>query len=227
MRVRVLALIPARGGSKGLPGNNTRPLAGQSLIERATRCARQSGVVDRIVLSTDDPEAAAIARGCGADVPFMRPAALASDSAPMFDVVTHALDELARGGYIPDALLLLQPTSPLRQPRHITRALELLPGNDAVCSVVPLPPTHNPYYVMRIREDGALDNFLADGKRFTRRQDVPAAYVRDGTIYLSAIATIREQKSLYGASGGGTGRGSWATGTGFRSSRTSTTQMGR
>jgi CMP-N-acetylneuraminic acid synthetase len=116
----------------------------------------------------------------------------------MFDVVVHALSELARGGYDCDAVLLLQPTSPLREPRHIARALALLPGKASVCSVVPLPSTHNPYYVMRIRDDGALDNFLADGKRYTRRQDVPPAYVRDGTIYLTAIETITRYKSLYG-----------------------------
>jgi N-acylneuraminate cytidylyltransferase len=197
--VRLLALIPARAGSKGLPGKNTRALAGQSLIERAVRCAHESKVVDRVVLTTDDPHAAEIARRCGADVPFPRPAELAGDSSPMFDVVAHALGELMRGGYQCDAVLLLQPTSPLREPRHIKRAVELLPGKDSVCSVVPLPATHNPYYVMRIREDGALDNFLADGKRYTRRQDVPPAYVRDGTIYLTAVETITQHKSLYGA----------------------------
>jgi CMP-N,N'-diacetyllegionaminic acid synthase len=197
--VRILGLIPARGGSKGVPGKNTRPLAGRSLTARAIDCARASGVVDRIVVSTDDPAAAAIARDNGVDVPFMRPAHLATDFTPMFEVITHALEELARAGYRPDALLLLQPTSPFREPRHITRAATLLANNDSVCSVIPLDPTHNPYSVMRIREDGALDFFLEEGRRYTRRQDMPPAYVREGTIYLARIATIEQQRSLYGA----------------------------
>lgn len=196
--MRVVGLIPARGGSKGVPGKNTRPLAGRSLIARTIDCARASGAVDRIVVSSDDPAAAAIARENGVDVPFMRPAHLATDSTPMFDVITHALDELARTGYRPDALLLLQPTSPFRQPHHITRAAAILGDNDSVCSVIPLESTHNPYSVMRIRDDGSLDFFLADGRRFTRRQDMPPAYVREGTIYLASLKTIEEQKSLYG-----------------------------
>ena len=196
--MKVLGLIPARRGSKGLPGKNTRLLAGASLIERAFRTAAASRALDRIILSTDDPAAADIARACGLDIPFERPAELAADSSGMLEVVEHALESLARTGYRPDAVLILQPTSPLRTPQHIIDAVAALDGYTSVCSVVPLPPTHNPHYVMRKRADGCLDFFMPEGSRVTRRQDAPQAYVRDGTIYLTDTDVVLRGRSLYG-----------------------------
>lgn len=196
--MKVLGLIPARAGSKGVLGKNTRPLAGRSLIERAFACASASRALDRIILSTDDPDAMRIARQCGLEVPFERPAHLARDDTPMLDVVTHALRTLQAGDYAADAVLILQPTSPLRAPHHIQRAIGMLGAYSSVCSVVPLPPTLSPYYVMRLRADGCLDHYLDDGARITRRQDTPPAYVRDGTVYLVRVETILNERSLYG-----------------------------
>ena len=180
----VLALIPARGGSKGLPDKNLKPLVGQSLIARAAAVARDSGVVDRIVLSTDSPDIAEEGRRCGIEVPFMRPPALAGDDTPMLPVITHAIDALGAAGWTPAIVLLLQPTSPLRQPWHLRQAVERLreSGADSVVSVVEVPRHLSPDYVMRL-EDGELKLFLPDGERVTRRQDARAAYVRDGTVY--------------------------------------------
>jgi N-acylneuraminate cytidylyltransferase len=196
--VKLLALIPARGGSKGIPGKNTTPLAGKSLIQRAFECAIASRVVDRTIISTDDPAIAATARECGLEVPFLRPAEYARDSSPMIDVALHALGALQHTGYMPDALLLLQPTSPLRQPAHLQTAVQLLADNDAVCSVTPVPKDLCPHYVMKIGQEGFLDYFLADGPCYTRRQDVPQAYRRDGTIFLTRVSVLLGRRSFYG-----------------------------
>lgn len=195
---RILGLIPARAGSKGVPRKNIRLLANKSLIQRAFESAQQSCVLDRIVLSTDDPNAVMLASTLGLEAPFLRPECLAGDQAPMIDVVLHALNELANAGYFPDAVMLLQPTTPTRTSAHIIDAIDLLAGTQSVCSVMEIPKIFCPHHVMRICDNGMLDNFLPDGKRYSRRQDVPPAYVRDGTIYLTRSAVIRDQHSLYG-----------------------------
>jgi CMP-N-acetylneuraminic acid synthetase len=196
----VLALIPARGGSKGLPGKNLRPLAGRSLVARAVDVARQSGIVDRVVVSTDAEDIAAEGRRAGAEVPFVRPAALASDDAPMLPVVQHAVGALEEAGWMPDIVVLLQPTSPLRRPDHVRDAVARLceSGADSVVSVIELPRPFSPDCVMRI-EDGRLINFLPDGAVVTRRQDARPAFVRDGTVYVCWRRTLVERGSLYGA----------------------------
>ena len=196
----VLALVPARGGSKGLPGKNLRLLAGHSLIEYAARAARESAVVDRAVLTTDDEEIAAEGRRVGLDVPFLRPPHLAQDDTPMQPVIEHALAALAEDGFVPEIVLLLQPTSPLRTPDHLRTAVRILreSGAASVVSVVELPRHLSPDYVMRI-EDGALEPFLPEGARVTRRQDARPAYVRDGTVYAFWTRTLVEGGSIYGA----------------------------
>jgi CMP-N-acetylneuraminic acid synthetase len=196
----ILALVPARGGSKGLPGKNLRLLAGHSLVEYAARVARDSAVVDRAVLSTDAEEIAAEGRRVGLDVPFLRPPHLAQDDTPMLPVIEHALTALGAGGFVPEVVLLLQPTSPLRTAEHLRAAVRLLRVTraDSVVSVVELPRHLSPDYVMRI-EDDALVPFLPEGARVTRRQDARPAYVRDGTVYAFWRRTLVEQGSIYGA----------------------------
>lgn len=196
--MKILGLVPARGGSRGVPGKNLAPLAGRSPVRRAYEAGRDSGVCDRIILSTDDEAIAAEGRQAGLEVPFLRPAALARDDTPMIDVVVHTLETLRVQGYEPDAVLLLQPTSPLRRPEHLRHAAELLDDNDSVCSVVRLPREHSPHYVMKIDERGYLDFFLEDGARYTRRQEVPQAYRRDGTVYLTRTSVILGGRTLYG-----------------------------
>lgn len=197
--MKALGLIPARGGSKGIQGKNVKPLLGRSLIERAFLSARESGVLDRIILSTDDRDIAAEARRVGLDVPFIRPAEFAGDTSPMIDVAIHAMNELERGGYSPDVLVLLQPTSPLRTAEHIRYSLALLDGYDSVCTVVPVPKDLCPHYLMKIGNTGFLEFFMPDGPLFTRRQDVPQAYRRDGTLFVTLVPVILEQRSFYGA----------------------------
>ena len=196
----VLALVPARGGSKGLPGKNTRLLAGRPLVAYAAEAARQSGVVDRTVLSTDSQAIADLGLAAGLDVPFMRPSELAGDEAPMLPVVEHAVALLETAGWPVEIVALLQPTSPLRRAEHVRRAVELLRESraDSVVSVVEVPRHLSPDYVMRV-DDGRLVPFLPEGARVTRRQDVRPAYVRDGTVYVMWRRTLRDQRSLYGA----------------------------
>jgi len=195
----VLGLVPARGGSKGVPRKNLRPLAGRPLLAYTAAAASASGVCDRVVLSTDDQEIADVGRNAGLEVPFLRPVELATDETPMLPVVTHALDELGRGGWRPDIVLVLQPTSPLRTPDHLRQAVGRLEETraDSVVTVVELPRHLSPDYVMRI-DEGRLKPFLADGARVTRRQDARPAYVRDGTVYACWRQTIERFGNIYG-----------------------------
>ena len=195
----VLGLVPARGGSKGVPGKNVRPLAGHTLLEYTARAARESGVLDRVVLSTDSAEIADAGRRAGLEVPFMRPSHLAADDTPMVPVIQHALAEVARGGWSPEIIVLLQPTSPLRRPDHIRDAVKLLRETDAdsVVTVVELPRHLSPDYVMRI-DGGRLMPFLQEGARITRRQDARPAYSRDGTVYAFRRSTLETFGGIYG-----------------------------
>ena len=195
----VLGLVPARGGSKGIPGKNVRPLAGRTLLDYVARAARESGVVDRLVLSTDDPRIVEAGARAGLQVPFMRPAHLAADDTPMLPVIEHAVAALEDEGWSPEIVVLLQPTSPLRRPSHIRSAVEELraSGSDSVVTVVELPRHLSPDYVMRI-DDGRLVPFLPEGHSVTRRQDARPAFVRDGTVYAFWRRTLRDTGSIYG-----------------------------
>jgi CMP-N-acetylneuraminic acid synthetase len=195
----VLGLVPARGGSKGIPGKNIRPLAGRSLLHYASRAASESQVIDRLVLSTDDRDIAAEGERVGLEVPFLRPGHLAADDTPMLSVIQHAVGVLEEDRWLPEIIVLLQPTSPLRRPAHIRSAVEELrtSGADSVVTVVELPRHLSPDYVMRI-DDGRLVPFLEAGAGITRRQDARPAFVRDGTVYAFWHRTLRETGSIYG-----------------------------
>jgi CMP-N,N'-diacetyllegionaminic acid synthase len=196
---RALGIVPARGGSKGVPGKNVRMLNGRPLLDYTARAARESGVLDRIVLSTDSPEIADVGRTCGLEVPFLRPTELAGDETPMLPVLQHTVEALAADGWTADAIVLLQPTSPLRRPSHIREALARLQSShvDSVVTVVEVPRHLSPDYVMRI-ESGVLTPFLPEGARITRRQDARPAYSRDGTVYACWRATIERFGNIYG-----------------------------
>jgi CMP-N,N'-diacetyllegionaminic acid synthase len=196
---RVLAIVPARAGSKGVPGKNIRTLAGRTLLDYAALAARDSGVIDRIVLSTDSDEIADAGKRAGLEVPFMRPASLAQDDTPMLPVIQHAIESLAADGWTPDVIVLLQPTSPLRRASHVRDAVTRLKETkaDSVVSVIELPRHLSPDYVMRI-EDGVLHPFLPEGAAVTRRQDARPAYSREGTVYVCWRATVERWGNIYG-----------------------------
>jgi CMP-N,N'-diacetyllegionaminic acid synthase len=196
---RILAIVPARGGSKGVPGKNIRKLAGRTLLDYTALAARESGVIDRIVLSTDSEEIADVGKRAGLEVPFMRPAALAQDDTPMLPVIQHAIDSLAAEGWTTDVIVLLQPTSPLRRSSHVRDAVKLLHEStaDSVVTVIEVPRHLSPDYVMRI-DDGVLRPFLHEGARVTRRQDARPAYSREGTVYACWHATLERFGNIYG-----------------------------
>ena len=196
----VLGIIPARGGSKGVPRKNITPLAGRPLLAHTCAAALASARLSRVVLSTDDPEIAAVGRECGVDVPFLRPAKLAADDTPSLDVLVHTLDWLAeRERFHPGVLVLLQPTSPLRRAEQIDRAVDLLldTGADSVVSVVEVPHQFNPHSVLRV-DDGRLVPFL-DGPTSYRRQDKPRVYARNGPAILAVRSEVVRRGELYGA----------------------------
>lgn len=196
----IVALVPARAGSKGVPGKNIKPLCGKPLIAYTAEVIQSAGIFDYALLSTDSAEIAEVGRALGLDVPFLRPEELARDDTPMLAVIEHALDWLERNGKTAKIVVLLQPTQPLRETTDVVRAVEILRSRscDSVVSVVVLPLHLCPDFVMRIDEGGNLVNFLPEGAKVTRRQDVRPAYVRDGTVYAFRTETVRKHRNLYG-----------------------------
>ena len=195
---KILGLIPARGGSKGIPGKNIRLLNGKPLLYYAVQAANKSGLVDRLILTTDSNEIASTGRELGIEVPFLRPTELARDDTPMLPVIEHTLHFVEAQGWQPDIILLLQPTAPLRRGEHIQHAVELLTQTkcDSVVSVVEVPRHFAPDFVLRL-EDGKLKPFL-DGPLVTRRQDAHPAYSRDGTIYAFRRDMFVLKHNIYG-----------------------------
>jgi CMP-N,N'-diacetyllegionaminic acid synthase len=191
--VAIVGLVPARGGSKGLPRKNLAPLAGRPLLAWTLDAALASETLDRVVVSTDSEEIATLAQVTGVDV-LGRPPELARDETPMLDVVRHALAELGA----PDVLVLLQPTSPLRRAEHIDAAVRLLieTAADKVVSVVEVPHLFRPTSLMAVR-DGRLVPLPSAGDRHVRRQDKPVVYARNGPAVL-ALRADRLGDDLYG-----------------------------
>jgi len=197
--VKVLGIIPARGGSKGIPDKNLRELAGKPLLAYTMEAAAASGVIDRLVLSTDSEEVAELGRNLGLEVPFMRPAELAGDESPMLGVLQHAVAELEKTAWRPEIIVLLQPTSPLRKAEHIRKAVELLKGGqcDSVVSVVKIPSLFAPQKALTIR-GGWLKFWSEGGTEITRRQQAETSYAREGTVYACWRDVLMEKGSLYG-----------------------------
>ncbi|MFA6030773.1 MAG: N-acetylneuraminate synthase [Elusimicrobiota bacterium] len=195
--MRILGVIPARGGSKGIPGKNIKPLCGIPLVARALLGARAAGCLDRLWVSTDDPSIAAVAEAYGAAVPWLRPPHLAGDSTPMVDVLLHLLERLdADEGYRPDALMLLQPTSPLRQTETLVRAASLL-ERAGPAGVVSVTPAHaHPLWCYSIDEGGRLKPARPGDAPPACRQELPPAYALDGSIYLIRREDLLRSRTL-------------------------------
>lgn len=196
----VLAIIPARGGSKGVPRKNIALLCGKPLLQYTAEAALAAKRLSRVVLSTDDAEIAAIGRSCGLEVPFMRPAALAADDTPTIPVLQHAVRELEAGREHYDAVMTLQPTTPLRRARDIDGSIGLLEqtGADSVISFVDTGERH-PARMKLIDEQGrVIDPPFAEEFEGQRRQELPKLYLREGSIYLTRRDVLMEQNSLKG-----------------------------
>jgi CMP-N,N'-diacetyllegionaminic acid synthase len=195
--VKILALIPARGGSKRLPGKNIRILGGKPLIVWSIDVAKQTTEICDILVSTDDPAIAAVCKAAGAIVPWLRPAELATDTASSFDVALHALDwyEAEKGAV--DGLLLLQPTSPFRTKTMVRKGVELFGAKRQ--SVLGVSPCHaHPMWSLKMERD-YLVPFMPGHGLGTRSQDLPAAYVVNGSFYLASPAELRASRTFMGA----------------------------
>lgn len=204
--MKILGVITARGGSKGIPRKNIKDLCGQPLIAYTIKAAQESGIFDRIILSTDDAEIAEVAKRYGVEVPFMRPAELAQDGTPHLPVMQHAVKWLAENeNYSPDFAAILQPTAPLRQAWHLREAKDILLrlGADSVVSVVEIPGHYSPYWAVTCDENGLgklfIDQPIRD--RIPRRQNFPKkTYAHNGALYLFKTELLfdGENPNFYG-----------------------------
>lgn len=197
---RVLGIIPARGGSKGLPRKNILPLAGKPLINWSIDAAKSSVYIDRCIVSTDDKEIAEVAERHDCAVPFLRPKHLAQDDTPTIDVILHAIhafiDEKIDFSY----LVLLEPTSPLRDSHDIDDALRTLEHNrekaDSIVGVSKVEATH-PAFDICINSDGLIEPYVGRNFQTLRRQEIEDLYFFEGTLYISDIDIIQKEKSFY------------------------------
>ncbi len=191
---KILSVIPARGGSKGIPHKNIIDLCGKPLISYTIKAALDSKYIDYVLVSTDDEEIAGVALECGAEVPFMRPAELASDTAKTEDTVIHAIKALKEEGETFSDLILLQPTEPLRTTQDIDNAIEVYCDNGYRSLVSVNEVDDNPILVRTI-EAGRLKPLL-NVSGTCRRQDMPKYYRVNGCIYINAVDEINESTSL-------------------------------
>ena len=190
---KVLAVIPARGGSKGLPGKNIRELGHKPLIGWTIEAAMGSGVVDCTVVSTDCGQIAEISKYYGAEVPFIRPNDLSTDTASTADVVEHTLTSM---NVEFDIVILLQPTSPFRNSTHITEALRIYEGSAAPSLVSICESQKSPYWFFSLEKNGLIAPILKDEKQFERRQDLPKTYVLNGAIYVVDVELFLTAKKF-------------------------------
>ena len=197
-----LGVIPARGGSKGIPAKNIVPLAGKPLIAHSIEAARGSRLLSRCIVSTDSEEIASVARGLGAEVPFLRPAVLAGDRSPSIDLILHAVSALeGAGGARVEHVVLLQPTSPLRTSRDIDLAIGRYlasPGADSLISCHRAGRVH-PRIMYRPAPGNRLRPLWpAEGGGAVRRQDFEEVYIRNGAIYIASRELVMARKRLIG-----------------------------
>jgi N-acylneuraminate cytidylyltransferase len=194
----ILAVVPARGGSKGLPGKNIAPLLGLPLVAHALRFAARLPEVERTIVSTDDEEIARTARSYGGDVPFIRPAELARDDTAMWPVLRHALEQVDPRGDRFGYLLLVDPTNPVREPSDVTAMLRRLNAHahaDGIVSVA--EPPFSPVWHAVVERDGYLAHVIEDGTRLVRRQDAPVVHVIDGSLYLWRTSFVRAERDTW------------------------------
>lgn len=189
--MNVLGLIPARGGSKTIRRKNIKDIAGKPLIAWTIESALGSGLLAAVVVSTDDLEIGEVARRYGAETPFVRPAELARDDTPGVDPVLHALEVLP--GF--DAVLLMQPTSPLRTTEDINECIRFAEGIGAGCVVSVTEASQHPYWMYRLDAERRLQSLIAE-KHVTRRQDLPAVYAANGALYFARREWLQRQRAF-------------------------------
>lgn len=197
--MKTLAIIPARGGSKGLPGKNTRLLAGVPLIAHTIKAALEAETVNRVIVSTDDDSIAAISKKFGAEVPFIRPADISDDKASGMDACLHALEHANNLlDYHPEVVIFLQPTSPMRTASDIDAAVELLCESNAD-SVVSLKAVNDfPQWMKKMDHKLRISPLFEQMEITAARQDLEKSYILNGAIYLSTTESLKKHHSFYG-----------------------------
>ena len=185
-----------------MPGKNIKALGDKPLLQYTAEAAKQARLISETIISTDSEEIAKVAEQLGIEVPFIRPAALATDTASSIDVVIHAVNFLSGEKRNYDAICLLQPTNPFRQKGFIDKAIDkfLQAGTDSLISVLRVPHEFNPHWVFETTLNGTLVISTGEKEIIPRRQDLPHAFYRDGSIYLTRTKVILQQKSFFGES---------------------------
>jgi CMP-N,N'-diacetyllegionaminic acid synthase len=192
--VTILAIIPARGGSKGIPRKNIKPLAGKPLIAWTIESALQARGIDRVIVSTEDEEIALVAKQCGAEVPFLRPLALAQDDTPGIAPVLHAIDQLPYYDWV----LLLQPTSPFRSAEDIQGIIQFCRDQSAPSVVSVTQVSKHPFWMYQRDEQYRLQPLIPNRPEITQRQDLPAAYALNGALYLARTDWLIQNQGFIG-----------------------------
>lgn len=198
--MRILGLITARGGSKGIPGKNIKVLGHQPLIAYVIQDGLQAKLIEKVIVSTDVEEIAEVSKKYGADIPFMREAALSLDATPSIDVVLHAVRFLEKKGEFFDAVCLLQPTSPFKPKGFIDACIQKFIESQAesLVSVLEVPHEYNPHWTFEMDNNGYLSIATGEAALISRRQELPKAYHRDGSVYISKVSLIKEKNVLVG-----------------------------
>lgn len=194
----ILAVIPARGCSKGIPGKNIVPFAGKPLICYTVEAALRAKYLKHVIVSTDDADIAKIAKDCGADVPFLRPSYLSQDDSSSVSVLKHALSFIEESeGSLFDFVVLLQPTSPLRDEKNIDLAVEkmLETGSDSVISVCKVK--HHPFWNFVLQDD-RLHSIISNDDKSSRRQDLPQTYAPNGAVYVIKRDVLLKENTVFG-----------------------------
>jgi CMP-N,N'-diacetyllegionaminic acid synthase len=198
--MRILAIIPARGGSKGVRGKNIKLLNGKPLLAYTSEIALHSKFLTEVIVSTEDTQIKEVAKGLGLQVPFTRPVALAQDTTPTIDVIIHAVQWYEKQAIFFDAVCLLQVTSPFRTAEFLDKAiLKFIQSNcDSLVSVQKVPHEYNPHWVFEVNPEGNLKIATGEAEIISQRQKLPMAYHRDGSIYITKTEVLLNQQSLYG-----------------------------
>lgn len=198
--MKVLGIITARGGSKGIPSKNIKLLQGKPLLAYTLKAAKSSSLLNTCILSSDDTAIIEMAKEWQIEVPFIRPAALATDTAASLDVVLHAVDFFIQQHIYFDAVCILQPTSPFRIPGLIDACIEKMKtaNADALFTAVSVPTHFNPHWVFEPDDDGFLHIATGEDRIIPQRQKLPPAFIRDGSVYLVKTSVLLNHQSLYG-----------------------------
>ena len=193
--MKILAIIPARGGSKGIPRKNIKPLAGKPLIAWTIEVAFKAQGIDRVIVSTEDKEIALVAKKFGAEVPFMRPLTLAQDDTPGIAPVLHAIERLPDYDWV----LLLQPTSPLRSVEDIEGIIQFCRDEAAPSAVTVTQVSKHPFWMYQRDDQHRLQPLIPNRTEITRRQDLPSAYALNGALYFARTDWLIQNQGFIGS----------------------------